>query len=58
MKTKMTKAQRSELGRLLNSLRRTNGGGRPRLEGVERCPCGAMTAKRAKARCHKCEVAA
>lgn len=28
-------------------------GGRPRKKGP-RCPCGAMTAKRAKARSHKC----
>jgi hypothetical protein len=28
-------------------------GGRPR-SGMERCPCGQMTALRAKARAHKC----
>ena len=30
-------------------------GGRPRGE-TQRCPCGAMTAARAKARYHKCDV--
>lgn len=29
--------------------------GRPRKTDVPRCPCGAMTAKRAKARAHHCE---
>jgi hypothetical protein len=44
-----------------NSLRRQtfsggHEGGRPRSAGP-RCPCGAMTAARAKARRHKCESA-
>lgn len=30
--------------------------GRPRKTDVPRCPCGAMTASRAKARAHKCEA--
>lgn len=30
------------------------GAGRPRSD-APRCPCGAMTAKRAAARAHKCE---
>lgn len=49
----MTKKQRSELGRLLNSLRKTRGGGRPRSN-APRCECGAMTLKRALANRHRC----
>jgi hypothetical protein len=32
-------------------------GGRPRSD-APRCPCGAMTARRAETRRHKCEVPA
>lgn len=51
----MTKREKSELGRRLQSLRKTHGAGpgRPRSE-APRCQCGAMTLKRAKARGHKC----
>lgn len=39
--------------RLLASKRKTLSGGRPRSR-KPRCACGAMTLKRALARCHKC----
>lgn len=47
---------RSLVGKLNASLRRKPGrkGGRPRTE-AKRCPCGAMTAKRAAARGHRCQ---
>ncbi len=45
----------SEAARAMNAARRTRGGGRPRSN-AKRCPCGAMTAKCAKARSHKCEA--
>jgi hypothetical protein len=42
----------SEVGRRNNLKRKTRAGGRP----VEpRCSCGAMTARRAASRGHKCE---
>jgi hypothetical protein len=49
----MNKGLVSEAARAMNAARKTRGGGRPR-SGAKRCPCGAMTAKRAKARAHKC----
>lgn len=56
---------RSEYFRRLSAMRKTRSGGggrkgqrggpgRPRSD-APRCPCGAMTAKRAAARAHKCE---
>lgn len=39
-----------------NRKRRTKAGGRPKMD-APRCPCGLMTVKCAKARCHKCEAA-
>lgn len=50
----MTRAQIiSDHARAMNAARKTHGGGRPRTN-AKRCACGAMTAKRAKARAHKC----
>lgn len=45
---------RAEIGAMLTHMRVTRAGGRPRSK-LGRCPCGLMTAKRAKARGHKCE---
>jgi hypothetical protein len=53
----VNRAEQSNLGRRLQSLRKTRAGGRPRTD-QPRCPCGAMTAKRAKARGHRCEAKA
>ncbi|HEX4545748.1 MAG TPA: hypothetical protein VH110_05270 [Candidatus Acidoferrum sp.] len=39
-----------------NRARRLKTAGRPRT--ADRCPCGAMTRKRARARGHRCEEAA
>jgi len=39
----------ADTARYLNSLRKVRAGGRPRSN-AERCPCGVMTLKRAKAR--------
>jgi len=50
----------SRAAALLSAMRKTRSGGRnggrPRDLTVDRCACGKMTAKRAKARKHKCEV--
>jgi len=43
----------SDAARAMNAARKTRAGGRPRSN-AKRCPCGEMTAKRAKARAHKC----
>lgn len=43
----------SSAARAMSAARKTRAGGRPRSNKA-RCPCGAMTAKRAKARAHKC----
>lgn len=40
-----------EISNLYSGLRKTHGGGRPKLP---RCACGAMTAKAAAAVGHKC----
>lgn len=54
----MTRAQIiSDHARAMNAARKTRGGGRPRTKGP-RCPCGAMTEKRATARAHKCLIIA
>lgn len=45
--------ERSELAAWLNRQRTTEMRRDPEKP---RCPCGAMTAKRAKARAHKCEA--
>jgi hypothetical protein len=45
----------SDAARALQALRKTRKGGRPR-SAAPRCPCGKMTAARAKARRHKCET--
>ena len=55
MPTKSKKTERgAAAGRALAELRKTFGGGRPRLQDVPRCACGEMTLKRALARGHKC----
>jgi hypothetical protein len=46
-------SQLSDAARTMNARRKSRAGGRPRTAGP-RCPCGEMTAKRAKARYHKC----
>ena len=43
----------SEAGRLSFKKRKTNAGGRPRLD-APRCPCGANTFARARARSFDC----
>ena len=43
------KISTSDAARALQSMRKTRGGGRPRST-APRCPCGAMTLKRAEAR--------
>ena len=40
--------------KVLSARRKVKRGGRKRLEGVERCACGEMPLRRAKARAHKC----
>lgn len=47
---------KSEAARLMNQARITKAGGRP-MSRKKRCPCGLMTAARAKARAHKCTSA-
>ena len=53
----MTAKERSRIARKAARARwrkgGIGGGGRPRSD-APRCPCGAMTAKRAKARSHQC----
>ena len=44
-----------EAARALSAARKRWAGGRPRSD-APRCPCGAMTLKRAKARAHKCQA--
>lgn len=44
-----------EGARALAAKRKTFSAGRPRTD-APRCPCGAMTAKRAAARKHRCEA--
>ena len=44
----------SDQARALASLRKTHGAGTGRPRKKNRCPCGAMTARRAKARGHHC----
>lgn len=49
----------SEAARALSAMRRTKSGGRNggrKRSDAPRCPCGAMTAKRATARGHKCDA--
>ena len=48
-----TRLLKSEAARLSNKARMVHGGGRPRSD-AERCPCGASTMKRAKARGFDC----
>ena len=43
----------SDAARALQAARKIYAGGRPRQK--DRCPCGAMTRKRAKQRNHQCE---
>lgn len=43
----------SAIRRAASLARKTYSGGRPRSK-AKRCPCDAMTVKRAKARGHKC----
>jgi len=51
--SRWTRKMISDAGRAAQALRKTQGGGRPRSD-KPRCPCGAMTAKRAATRRHKC----
>jgi hypothetical protein len=43
----------SDIRRAASLARKTRSGGRPRSR-KKRCPCGEMTARRAKARGHNC----
>ena len=51
----LTKADAQEMAAARKTRNGGRNGGRPRTRKA-RCPCGAMTAKRAKARCHKCHA--
>ena len=54
----MKQSKKTEAARLLQSLRKYRKGGYPKgkLRVQDRCPCGVMTADRAKKRGHKCEA--
>lgn len=44
----------ADIARAMSAARKTHAGGRKRKKGVPRCPCGANTLKRAKARNFEC----
>jgi hypothetical protein len=47
---------KAEAARLSSAMRETFGAGSGRPRATERCPCGAMTKKRALLRNHVCEA--
>jgi hypothetical protein len=49
----MSRRPTTDEAKAMAAARKTKAGGRPRSK-KKRCPCGAMTARRAAARGHKC----